>query len=123
MSYDLKLLAPNLLRVEMCGHVDKQTAEEYVPAAWNMLDNCPKPTNILVNTCGIESSCPVARSIIEKVKHHPNVGMYIFVVTQPYLLLFSSIVKFFGGIHLFGSEEEALAFLQQEALISTQVTT
>jgi hypothetical protein len=118
MSYSLSLLAPNLLRLEMRGHVDKETAENYYSEAWDMLDRCPSDTNILINASGVNTACPMARNIIEKVKHHPNVGMYFFVVSQPYILLFSPIVKFFGGIHIFGSEEEALSFLQQESLIT-----
>ncbi len=119
MSYSLSLLAPNLLRLEMNGHVDRDTAENYYVEAWEILDHCPQPTNILINARGVNTSCPVARNIIEKVKHHPHVGMYFFVVNQPYLLLFSSLVKLFAGVHMFGSEEEALAFLQQESLIAT----
>lgn len=119
MPYELSLLAPNLLRVEMTGHIDRKTAEAYYPAACKLLDNCPKRTNMLVITSCVRSSCPSARPIMEKVRYHPNVGMYIFVVNQSYLLLFSPIVKFFGGIHLFGSENEAMAFLERESVISS----
>lgn len=122
MPYSLNLLAPDLLHIDMHGHIDKQTAEDYLPKAWELMDNCPKPTNILTDIRRVNGCHSQSRGIIEKLKNHPNAGMYVFIVPA-YLLVFAPMVKILGNVYLYGTMEEALAFLQHEAVISSQMST
>jgi len=122
MPYQLLQVAPNLLHVVMSGHVDKDTAEIYHPEAWQKLDSCPKPTHIIMDAREVQSVCPVARGIVDKVRFHPHVGHIVFIVRQRYLLIFSPVLRFFSGFHMFGSEHEALSFLKPTVLVSPTTT-
>lgn len=112
MSYKLTLLAPNLLRVDMYGYVDKKTAEVYYPETCQILDSCPKPTHILVDARQVKSTCPAAQRIVDRVKEHPNVGKIAFLVRHGYIILFAPLVTFLSGIRLFTKDEDAMVFLQ-----------
>lgn len=119
MPYQLKQLAPDLVHVVMSGHVDKETAEIYHPEAWQLLDSCPKPTNIIMDAREVQSVCPVARNTVDKIRFHPHVGTIAFVVRHRYLLLFSPVVQIFSGFRMFGNEDEALAFFKRTATVQT----
>jgi hypothetical protein len=118
MPYELNLLAPNLLHVKMSGHVDVDTANCYYPEAWQKLDGCPRPTYIIMDARGVESTSPAARNVADKVRNHPNVGTIAFIVRQRYLLMFSPVMQFFSKIRLFGDDQEAIAFLSKEGVVA-----
>jgi hypothetical protein len=122
MPYELNMIAPDVLYVNMYGHIGKETAEDYLPNAWKILDGCSKSTNILTDIRNVSGNHPSSRSIIEKLKHHPNVGIYVFIVPA-YMLVFAPMVKILANAHLYGSLDDALAFLQRETGISSQATT
>jgi len=121
MPYFIKQLAPDLLHIEMSGHVDQETAKVYYPQACEILDACPKPVHIVMDARSVQSVCPVARDTVDKVRYHPNVGVIAFVVKQRYLLIFSPVVQFFGGIRMFGDERSAIEFLKQRSSYASQV--
>lgn len=121
MSYEIKQLAPNLVRIEMSGHMDKDTAKVYYDEACQLLYGSPKPTNLIMDARDVKSVCPVARDIVDKVRFHPHVGTIVFLVRQRYLVLFSPVVQFFSGLRMFGSDEEAMAFLGQRSYIASPV--
>ncbi len=115
MPYEVIQLAPNIVRINMSGHVDKATADIYYPEAWQQLDQCPRPTSILMDARDVASVCPKARDVVDKVRFHPNVGIIAFLVRNRYMLLFSPVVQIFSGLRMYGSEEEALSFLYRHS--------
>lgn len=119
MSYQIRQLASDLVHITMSGHVDKDTAEVYHPEAWQLLDACPRPTNIIMDARDVQSVCPKARKIVDQIQDHPNVGTIAFVVRHRYLLLFSPVVQFFSGLRMFGSEDEAMTFFQAQVAVPT----
>ncbi len=121
MPYQVSLLAPNLLHVEMSGHVDASAAEDYYAEAWQKLNTCPKPTYVIMDARTLESTSQSARDIADRVRNHPHVGIIAFLVKQRYLLLFSPILKFFSNIRMFGSDQEAIDFLKREGFVSQEI--
>lgn len=114
MPYQLTMRAPDLLWVVIHGRFERTTAEKYYHDAWGMLNDCPRPTDLLLDGRGISGMMDHgARHWTDRVAHHPHLGHIAFVVPQQHLLIFAPFVKLVSGIGMFGSDHEALAFLHQ----------
>ncbi|MCU0490377.1 MAG: hypothetical protein MUD01_02120 [Chloroflexaceae bacterium] len=112
MSYSITRHADDLLWVEVHGHMDTGQAEAYYGEVWQTLDGCPRPTHMLLDGRGLHSASHSARRRTEEVAHHPHLGHVAFVIREQHLMIFGPFMRLVSGISLFGSEAEALDYLQ-----------
>lgn len=113
MPFAIHRHTPDLIWVELHGHVGVEHAEAYYREMWQTLDACTPPTDLLIDGRRVESVSPSARNRTDQVVHHPHLGHVAFVVGGHHLLLFAPLVKLVSGVGLFSSEREALRFLHE----------
>lgn len=111
MPYQLMLRTPGLLHVAMFGPLQLEVAEAFFQDAWQLLDGCPNPTDILVDGRGLQTMNDTARRRAEQVVYHPHIGHIAFVVRPEHISMIAPVIQAESGIGLFGSEREALRFL------------
>ncbi|WP_255604189.1 hypothetical protein [Oscillochloris sp. ZM17-4] len=111
MPYQINRHAHNMLWVTMQGHMAMDHAERYFQDMWRTLDDCPRPTDLIVDGRLMQGANNNARQRTEQIIHHPHLGHIAFVVGSHHLLLFAPLVKFVSGVGLFGNEHEALSYL------------
>jgi hypothetical protein len=112
MPYMIQRHAHNLLWVTMHGHLVIDQAEAYFREMWQLLDGCPRPTDLLVDGRRISGAGGGARQRTEQIAHHPHLGHIAFVVSEQHMLIFAPLVKLVSGIGLFGDEHAALDYLR-----------
>lgn len=111
MPYRIRRRAHDLIWVVMEEHVHLAEAERYYHEMWRLLDQCPKPTDLLVDGRRISGADRGARQRTEAIVHHKHLGRIAFIVSEHHLLIFAPLVRFVSGIGLFATEQEALRFL------------
>jgi hypothetical protein len=112
MPYTINRHNPTLIWVVIHGQLSRDHAEAYFHDMWRLLDESPRPTDLLVDGRRIASAGHGARQRTEQIAHHPHLGRIAFVVSEHHLLLFAPFVKLVSGVGLFGAEQEAITFLQ-----------
>ncbi|MEI7644734.1 MAG: hypothetical protein WCJ55_10680 [Chloroflexales bacterium] len=111
MPYQINRHAHNMLWVTIQGYMPMEHVENYFQEMWRTLDDCPHPTDILVDGRLMQNSSNVARQRTEQVAHHPHLGHVAFVVDAQHLLIFAPLVHLISGIGLFGDEHTAMDYL------------
>ncbi|WP_129629725.1 STAS/SEC14 domain-containing protein [Candidatus Oscillochloris fontis] len=113
MLYKIDRHAHDLVWVTMQGHLAMEHAERYIQEIWRTLNECPRPTDLLVDGRMMQSAHTAARQRTEQVVHHPHLGHIAFVVSSQHLLLFAPLMQMLSGIGMFGDEHTAIDFLHR----------
>lgn len=112
MPYQIDRHAHDMLWVTIHGYLAMDHAERYFQEMWRTLNECPRPTDLLVDGRHISGGSGGARQRTEQIIHHPHLGHIAFVVSAHHLLLFAPLMRLVSGIGLFGDEREALGYLR-----------
>lgn len=119
MPYEIDRHMHDMLWVKIHGYLAMDHAESYLQELWRTMNDCPRPTDLLVDGRHISGGSGGARQRTEQIAHHPHLGHIAFVVSAQHLLVFAPLVNLVSGIGLFGNEQDALSFLHNARGTST----
>lgn len=121
MAYDIRLSDDGILRVAFVGDLTKESMEAYVVAAMpyvKTVEASGNPVLIIVDTSRAGKVNSAARKALTELGGKPKqVKVAVLGVTRYVRVLvgFLDKVRGDGHVHMFGSEEEAIAWLKAES--------
>jgi hypothetical protein len=111
MPYRIRRRAEDLVWVVMEQHLLMTEAEAYYRELWQLLDSCPRRTDLLVDGRRLIGAEHGARQRTEQIARHGHLGRIAFVVAEQHLLIFSPFVRLVSKVGLFGTVPAALHYL------------
>jgi hypothetical protein len=111
MPYRIRRRAEDLVWVVMEQHLLLTEAEAYYHELWQLLDSCPRRTDLLVDGRYLSGAEHGARRRTEQIAQHRHLGRIAFIVAEQHLLMFSPLVRLVSKVGLFGTVPAALQYL------------